>query len=352
MKKRDRNPVVDLIKFFSAILIAYLHFNLIFDPSPDTSHFRSSYILVEVFLIITGFFTAKHFSKTKKTTKLDDSAKTAIAYTKKKFIPLLPYVLVGILIGVVANVVTYDTFSFRTIYDELIKIPMELFGFVFTKVEYNVFYSGQLWYLSALLLTLPIFIMLANSKQKNLRDLLMFIFVCIYYCDIWIPDGVHYIAIFRVFAGLCLGQLIFRFSESLSQKKLTKKAKIFLQLIETSCPIWFLLQIVNRGDILKPDLNRPTAIAVIVAFVLYFTILFSNQTYIKNFKSNRFTKFLGAISMPIFLIHQQIFGLIKRLDLNLSYNKLFVLCFALMSLASIAAFLIFSFHSSSTRKES
>lgn len=218
MKKSDRNSVVDLIKFFSAVLIAFLHFSLIFDPFPEFSRFRSAYILVEVFLIITGYFTAKHFAKKRKAASIDATAKAIIEYVKKKFLPLIPFALIGILIGVVSNVIAGGLFTPRAFYDELIKIPMELIGFSFTKVESNVFYSGQLWYLTALFMAFPIFAFISYSKKKYLRNLLLAIFVCVYYCGIWYPDGAGFCGICRVFAGLCLGQLIFSHRKSSAKR--------------------------------------------------------------------------------------------------------------------------------------
>lgn len=340
MKKSDRNSVVDLIKFFSAVLIAFLHFSLIFDPFPEFSRFRSAYILVEVFLIITGYFTAKHFAKKRKAASIDATAKAIIEYVKKKFLPLIPFALIGILIGVVSNVIAGGSFTPRAFYDELIKIPMELIGFSFTKVESNIFYSGQLWYLTALFMAFPIFAFISYSKKKHLRNLLLAIFVCVYYCGIWYPDGAGFCGIFRVFAGLCLGQLIFSASEALRKKKLKKSTKIILQITETSLLIWFLLQIANHNNVLDPNLDRPTAIAVMTAFFAYFTILFSNQTYVKKLKATKFTTFLGALSMSIFFTHQQLFGLLKNLNLGLSYKRILLLSFVLMFVVAIVAYFV------------
>ena len=61
-KKYNRISLLGFIKFFAAILIVWFHTSIFFLPE-ETWRFTTGRILVELFFIITGYFTAKHFQK-------------------------------------------------------------------------------------------------------------------------------------------------------------------------------------------------------------------------------------------------------------------------------------------------
>lgn len=112
VKNNKRISVLGLIKFFAAIAIVYFH-TLPTDPS---THWWHLWLLVELFFFITGYFTFKHFRKKKNRGKtLEQKSKNAISYTVKKFLPLIPFVIVAIVIKYIALLLRNDGATFSSI---------------------------------------------------------------------------------------------------------------------------------------------------------------------------------------------------------------------------------------------
>ena len=83
-----RISLLGFIKFVAAVLIAWFHTSIFF-ASKSEPRFTTGCILVELFFIITGYFTAKHFQNNKmgiQTLSINEKALLAIRYSIKKYI--------------------------------------------------------------------------------------------------------------------------------------------------------------------------------------------------------------------------------------------------------------------------
>ncbi len=90
-----RNSNIELARFFGAIMIMIQHIGIMgFD-----NHVPGCRLYVEFFLIITGYYTVKHFDRK----NYDNPIKESIIYTIKKFIPLLPYTIVTTILMYILN---------------------------------------------------------------------------------------------------------------------------------------------------------------------------------------------------------------------------------------------------------
>lgn len=153
-----RSGNVDLAKFFASLIIMMQHASLVLSVRP----YNDCWIYVEFFLIITGFYTAKHFDNR----KFDNRMKESIAYTLRKFIPFYPYTLVTTifmyLLTLVPELILGD-----------INIKGFLFGFVddfpFDALLITASYGNPLvrplWYLSAMIIVFPLvawFVQISN----------------------------------------------------------------------------------------------------------------------------------------------------------------------------------------------
>lgn len=199
----SRSSNVDLARFISALIIMELHFYY-----SDIFH-KSGWIYVEFFLIITGYYTAKHFDG-----KIyNNPIKESIIYTFKKFIPLLPYTIV-------TTVLTYLLFLARTI----VLNEGNVGNYILNSLN-NFFYdillligsyddpiSEQLWYLSAMILIFPIFSWIMETGNRYWIMIITFLYPLFYYGIVGI-NGNRILPhnILRVFAGLCIGAFIYEF---------------------------------------------------------------------------------------------------------------------------------------------
>ena len=90
---------------------------------------------------ITGYFTFKHFRKKENRGKTaEQKSKNAISYTTKKFLPLIPFVLVAIAIKYTALILRNDGTSLPSI---LKILPLDILLLNSQTSELN----WPLWYL-------------------------------------------------------------------------------------------------------------------------------------------------------------------------------------------------------------
>lgn len=82
-----RSGNVDLARFICSLIIMTFHLNVLWGWNYP---FQGGGIFVEFFLIITGYYTAKHFDNK----KYNNPMKESIIYTLNKFIPFLPYTII------------------------------------------------------------------------------------------------------------------------------------------------------------------------------------------------------------------------------------------------------------------
>ncbi len=340
MKKKAKSArlgLVDLVKFGSAILIALLHFNMTFKSHTSEYRFRTAYILVEVFLLITGYFTAKHFAKTKITktgeNTLEKTVKNVVSYSIKKFLPLVPFAIIGIVFGILGKLKLFD-WNFGMLIDELVKLPMEFSGFVFFK-DATVWHNGPMWYLTTLALLFPFICLLAcANKRKNLRNLILSFLLIIFYCGFWREYTIGIPAFIRIFAGTALGILVHEAATTIGKLKLKTSRRVWLQIIESASFIFILAELFRHGNTLLYDGNNPLLVAFIFAFFLFFTAFFSGQTFTGKL-NHSFFSWLGEISMPFFLIHQPYYFFAATLHLRFSYKKSLLIVFPSALIISI-----------------
>lgn len=168
VKNNKRISVLGLIKFLAAIAIIYFH------VFPE-GHWSHLWLLVEIFFFITGYFTFKHFRKKENRGKTaEQKSKNAISYTAKKFLPLIPFVLVAIAIKYTALILRNDGTSLPSI---LKILPLDILLLNSQTSELN----WPLWYLSATLIVFPLFCYMCQTKQKHTLYIILFTSVIAYY---------------------------------------------------------------------------------------------------------------------------------------------------------------------------
>lgn len=345
--KKTRISAIDLVRFFCAIGILVHHYFFYFwkdEAGLGTQpRFRNGIFLVEIFLILSGYFTVKHFSKVKlkKTeSSLDNRFKFSIKYTFSKFRVFIPYIIIAILLGFAYGIIT-ENFSLKRIIAHAEALPQEFsLGSGFMNAFLRICHVPSLWYLSLLFFTLPIFCVIATTKKKYIRNWLILIFVSAYYTNFWDGSFVSINGIIRIFAGLSLGLLLYEFTEYFKTFKLNTTTKIILQFTELFFIFYITANLFARGDTLRPINSSPHFPNMMLFSFLGLSFILSKQTYTHMINS-KITSFLGAISLPLYLLHMPIQKFINYyLGDSIGFKKALLLSSITSIVISIVVYLI------------
>ena len=93
-KSNYRQGNIEILRFIVSIIIMIFHLSYI-GIERGNHPFSESWIYVEFFFSLMGYFTIVHFEKDK-AISFDDKAKAAILYTKKRFLTFWPYILISL----------------------------------------------------------------------------------------------------------------------------------------------------------------------------------------------------------------------------------------------------------------
>lgn len=296
MKNRICN--IDLAKFISSLLIMATHLTLLTDK-----YTNNYWLYVEFFLIISGYFTAKHFDNK----DYNNPLKESIIYTLKKYISFFPYILI-------ANISMYALMFIPDLLFGNLRFRDFLFNFTNSNFIYDVLmitesYSncnyliGPLWFLSALLIVLPIFSCTMQIKNRYGIIMITSMYSLFYYGAVGVIGKRTYPHDFlRVLAGLCLGAFVYEIMYIFNDY-IKNINKLILTIIEL---FTFLFPIVAIY------LNKCDPRLVLFCFTVCLAIMLPNLSYTSKIKGKLFT-YLGKLSMVLFIIHWVIGSLLQYL---------------------------------------
>lgn len=246
-------------------------------------------------MLITGYFTAKHFENYGG----GNRSKDAILYTIKKFVPIVPYAWLVTLFAWITEIILgmmYQGWTWEWIFKYYLSGDF-IFDLLLVSDSYSHPLVGPLWYISAMLIVFPLFSLFIQFLQKYTRIIFCFIVPMLYYGWIGV-EGVRNFPhdFLRVFAGMMLGVLIFDLSSVIKASNyvmgVRKRFRFLMTIVEVIC---FILPIVCCC------LNLKTFRLDYLCFCVGLLIAFSNISY-SNRIPNRFG-FLGRISMPMYVFH-------------------------------------------------
>ena len=301
MKKRIR--IIDLWRFIAAILIMIHHLYLLgysFEERQYLGYF--SLIFVEFFFIITGYFTCLHFERTEN----KDIFKSSLEYLVYKFLPFLPYTTIAITLQYIVSAPINS--GLKAFLANFLNYPFEVL--LLGEVHVSFQKLAPIWFLSAMLLTLPVITIISQLKNKNMVLLISGLTPLFYYGQspttyfsrIW-PDD-----LLRAVSGMLLGVFICTITKVLKEKKLmikSKKTRCIMTLLEVFCLLFVLIATIFNFRSLKN--------LVILSFALSIFAMLSGYSYSAELNCTFFT-YLGKISMPIFIWHGLVASALNRLN--------------------------------------
>ena len=324
MKKEGK---IELYRFLACVFIMIGHY--VFYTDKDFSvPFCVAYQFVEFFLLVSGFFTARHFDvKWTGDSKLIDIVK----YHLKKFLRFLPFTIPAILgVYVLESYPLLISGDKEGLLNNLKDIVLEmLYLSVFTGHEAHLFI---MWFLSAMFITLPFLIAFFLIKNKWVKMIAGFILPVLYYIlspDYAVQESVN--QLFRTFFGMMLGGSIYYFSSIVSKKDTPKAVKWVGTVLFLAA---YIIPIIISYN------NIYLSFEYIICFVLWLTVLMSHLTVLKPWHS-KVLGFLGDISMPIFIWHITIFKYVNAFNILTDYPVLrFIISIAVVIIISCLNLLI------------
>lgn len=305
-----RDGRIEMLRFIFCLLIMMHHSYLI--GCGSTRPFAAAYVFVEFFFYISGFFLCSRFTNSEGDGKnsADLCPLSPVQYTYSIWKGLLFYCVMNVLF---MNTLLWATehWSLLAGLNNLVKEIPEALMISMCGLEQR-FTITPLWYVSAYLLVLPLFIYIISNHTKLLFGV-GGLFVLLYYGYTYIYYGSTvqwhnyigfcYDGLIRAFAGLTVGAYIYAASRKLRAMAFTKWGKMLLTMIEGGSFVAVLC--------ISCCLNRDYTVVALLIIML--TIIFSNQSYTARIKhSTKWAAFLGQISVPLYFSHWFVGTVIAR----------------------------------------
>lgn len=306
---KQQNGNINLLKFLFSISILLLHVGAHYGFYPWTG----SWIAVEWFFVFAGYTLTSHIYRIQsEKTFSKDSAK----YILKRIGTFYPYFIVACICALILILYSgrYTITSFRRLPELLPDILLlQMFGFDGSMCTW---YTGISWFLSALVICLIVFyVILMKYKRTFDRTFAIIIPLFIYgYIDIttgclWGPSywmGFCYKGLLRGIAGFCLGA--FSYNIGLFLKSRVKPNQITKWIVAVMYIIIFYTM--YKWDDSKIYYLFPYLFAFLIAADM------TNENGLVP--DNTLTRFLGKISMIIYMTHYSWCAPLKTMLSNVS----------------------------------
>lgn len=190
-----------------------------------------------------------------------------------------------------------------------------LFWTIFQDYFFDIFFMieiyqkpllGTLWYLSAIFIIFPLFILLVQLKNKHILFVVTLLYPLFYYgrmnvvCDTEYPH-----AFFRAFAGMCIGASIF-YCIFFFEKYIKKINICLLTAIEL---ITFFIPCAATYNNFVPSRF------MLFCFCISLSIALSGLSYTSRI-SGKLPIYLGKLSVPIYIFHFLIITIFNVYDIE------------------------------------
>ena len=310
----ERNKFIEGVRFLFAFIILMVHTNGLRPEDSANYPFAGGYVIVEGFLILSGFFAA-NYVRSDMSGRLP--AQLALAYVGKQYIKILPTVVICVVMQylVALGCGTIDFQDFPYLIYEAMLLPQ-------TGI-YKIFLDLPLWYLSAYFVCLPLFIYcLKRSSDFFYRigtivvPLLIYGFICRVNIDldIWnFNSGIWFIGLFRVFAGLCMGVCSFRVFHFLKCLKISASCRRKIE----AASVLVLLAILAYTYVFAF-----TYADYFLVFLLVVVLAVFNQMDVKASRIGNVLLFMGKWSVSLYCSHWLVRYLVPKLMPESTYAEL------------------------------
>ena len=314
-----RNGKIELMRFAFCMCVLFFHLNGDFWSrgkmlTEHISFFASGYYGVEYFFLLSGFLTAqKAYEQTQHAPRLDehtegrDTGSETLRFLWHKLKPILPYHIAACLIYLALSLAYGQINDLEAVISSLPNL------FLIHRTGLHGVYGKTIlsveWYLGALFLALAVLYpllrrfyytfarLVAPFTVLTLLGWLSYTTGTLRDVDIWC--GFTFNSNLFAFGELCLGVSCFELCRGLRKRSFTTPQRLLLSLLEL-----FGWAVTLYYTVSAPEVSELYGYYVLFPLGLSIAIAFSRQGLLGQlpFWDNRFFRFLGAISLPIYLL--------------------------------------------------
>lgn len=327
MKKK--NLFIELLRFIFCLIILFHHSGFLTEG--DFPFKQGGLYAVEFFFILTGALAIKHIENDKPKEK---EMAYSVRYTIRKLGRVFPYAATGIVLSYIWNLLNKDPslglkdklWGIWNIVLELLYLPM----LKIMDTGLNTYMDAPLWYLSVLLIVLPVVLYMAIKIRDVYRNYLSYVLALGIYAFLIqkfnsIGTWGNYIGVvdsgvLRGLAGIMLGTFAGYMSISIGSigAKVRDVHRIILTIIELFGYI-FSIYIFNS------KVDGYTYLFAILILTVSIIISLSEISYTARINLS-FLEHLGKLSLPLYCLHWPVYKLIRLYGAGISYNLGLLLC--------------------------
>lgn len=358
-KEKTRNVAIELWRFLIALAIIGFHTGWIIARSCDGSlgyymettnwFFGSSEVLL-VFTLTAGYFMVSHFKRRmqEKEYATRSAGSRAWEYTWSRIKGLMPVLILGYILGVIISTkFFYPDYNFQQVCTMLINSVWEFLGFhsVGLRSLGNEFFNlnGTLWFISAIIIV-GYFLYWALCKNEDVTSGFVAPFLFIFLSGWWSftdtraaqtawstfglqttsTNGMGGSAtsqtavigfnngLLFVLLGMLGGVLLYYLIEKIKNHKFSNTGKVTLTILNVIASILLLWYTIYPATWL--NLERWT-VSLLCIIVIGLTLLNTDglTKVLNNKVTNSLFKYLGSISLYIYMLHYPVAILVLRL---------------------------------------
>lgn len=303
-----KNGKIELMRFIFALAILFRHINLkVYNLTKTIGIFSlgtRGYMGVEFFFLVSGFLMAKTIYNNIQKNQIVQLGSETFKFIYKKVKSILPYhVIVCILMAIAVCLLAPDKIPWKLIK----KMPSVLLIQTTGILGDSSPLIAMEWYLSAMFLSMCVIYPLCR-KNYNLYTRVIGPVLSIFIIGYLIKttgylSGTTSWIIFtmkgnlRAFAEINIGISCFEVYRYLKDFKLTRIETSSLKIIENICYVMALLYMFS-------NLETSFELHCFILLTIAVTLSFINNNKSSRLINNKLVYFLGAISLPIYLIQE------------------------------------------------
>jgi peptidoglycan/LPS O-acetylase OafA/YrhL len=348
-----RNGKIEVYRFIFCICVLSFHIEkyILGEASLDNgihfAYFPHGAMGVEFFFILSGFLMAKSISKSRALNPKNAnsfSAKEGLNFIWRKYVSIFPQHLVAFVIAFVVYALVNDLSAKGVVLSAIDSIPnlflIEMSGINFTNPNHIE------WYISCMLIAMAIIYPICKKYYDKFTRyfaplLALLILGYMIYTTSALTGvtkwtGVCYKSLLRAIVEISLGTCSYEFSRFLSSKKFTSSQRFIFTLIELVSLVASVLYVVLT-------MPRKYEVYVLALFFVLVSITFSGVSYGNKIFNNKFSYFLGKITLPIYLAQVAAIDFGNKYFADMSLKKCIVLIYILTIVIAFVVMVVGNF---------